>query len=380
VAKLYPWSPDVPPTVDLERLEETYDGFFTPRFTLTVGDLEITEADAVVSEVSVETTVDGAGSFEFTLAPPFDHEAGEFESIEPETGLGSAFDWEAFAAGTPVAVAMGYGDTQPTLLRGTIRSVRPDYPEGGAPTVTVHGYDGLHSLAVSRASAASWDDVSIGDVVEGVVAEAGFAETELEDAEGTTMTYAKIERPPEVGDLAFVRELARRVGFEAFVVPAERGEKFYFRSPGFEGEPVVRVRYGESLRSFSPEVNTAGQVGTVTVHGYDPVGREAITGTAENPGGGPIAGEATGAAVLQVPVRSQQEAEVRAAAELDRRRGDLVRGRGETFGIPAIRAGETIVVDGLGETYSGTYYVEEATHRVGSEGYTTEFGVARRET
>jgi hypothetical protein len=76
VAKLNPWSPDVPPTVDIARLEETYDGFFTPRFTLTVGDLEITEADAVVSEVSVETTVDGAGSFEFTLAPPFDHEAG----------------------------------------------------------------------------------------------------------------------------------------------------------------------------------------------------------------------------------------------------------------------------------------------------------------
>lgn len=368
--------------MDLQALEEASNGFFTPRFTVTVGGLEITEGDGLISDVSVETTVDGAAQFEFTLDPPFDHETGEFESVEPTNAPGvSVGDGNAvFRAGNPVEIAAGYGDvdTQTKLLAGTVQSVQPNFPEGGGPTVTVRGYDGLHALSSAPSGSVSWDEETIANVVTDVVSTAGFRETEVEETEATTMTYAKIERRPGLTTLAFVRELARRVGFEVFVVPLGTGERFYFRRPRFDSEPVVRVRYGESLRSFSPEVNAAGQVGSVTVNGYDAARREPITGTAENPGSGDVAERPRGGLTLQLPVRSQQEAEVRAAAELDRRRDDLFRGRGETLGITAIRAGETIRLEGLGGTYSGTYYVESATHRVGTGGYTTSFSVKRR--
>lgn len=383
MTKLLPTTPD-PPTMDLPRLQATSKEFFTPRFTVTVGDQEFSEGSGLISDVSVDTTVDGASEFGFTANPPFDHASGEFGPIDTATGSVPSVTSPRgggeplFRAGRPVGIAAGYGDNQPTLVTGTIQSVQPNFPASGGPTVSVRGYDGLHALSTGRSDTTSWDSKTIAEVIEQVVATPGFRETEIEENRGTTMTYAKIERRPEVGTLEFVRELARRVGFEVFVVPLETGERFYFRSPGFDSEPVVRVRYGESLRSFSPEVNAAGQIESVSVHGYDAARREPITGTAENPGSGDVAERPRGSVTLRLPVRSQEEAEVRAAAELDRRRDDLLRGRGETLGTPVIRAGETVHLDGLGEPYSGVYYVESATHRIGTGGYTTSFDVKRR--
>ena len=62
---------------------------------------------------------------------------------------------------------------------------------------------------------------------------------------------------------------------------------------------------------------------------------------------------------LRFPVKSKQEADERAAAELAKRANDLVKGEGETFGFPELLPDTNVALAGLGSKFSTTYYVEQ---------------------
>ena len=42
-----------------------------------------------------------------------------------------------------------------------------------------------------------------------------------------------------------------------------------------------------------------------------------------------------------------------------------------------LRVGEPVEVDGVGERYSGTYYVDSVTHRFDARGYEQRFSLLR---
>jgi phage protein D len=78
------------------------------------------------------------------------------------------------------------------------------------------------------------------------------------------------------------------------------------------------------------------------------------------------------------PVRNQAAAKEMAKEILCNFRGDLVRGSGSTVGLPDLRAGNRIVIRGLGARFSGSYFVTSSTHTIGPSGYKTNFE-SRRE-
>ena len=45
----------------------------------------------------------------------------------------------------------------------------------------------------------------------------------------------------------------------------------------------------------------------------------------------------------------------------------------ETSDTPGIKPGDTVDLDGLGDAYSGDYYVDDVSHKTDGEGYETEF-------
>ena len=53
----------------------------------------------------------------------------------------------------------------------------------------------------------------------------------------------------------------------------------------------------------------------------------------------------------------------------------LVEGEVESIGLPQIRTGVSVVLDKMGERFSGKYYVTETTHTINSSGYRTKFSV-----
>jgi uncharacterized protein involved in type VI secretion and phage assembly len=79
--------------------------------------------------------------------------------------------------------------------------------------------------------------------------------------------------------------------------------------------------------------------------------------------------------ITDQPVVSQAEADLLARARLDERSGAFVQAEGSAFRRPDIRAGQFVLLQGLGQRLSGQYLVTAATHVYASDGLTTHFTV-----
>src|SRR5258705_8916135 len=93
-----------------------------------------------------------------------------------------------------------------------------------------------------------------------------------------------------------------------------------------DAAPIGTLKWGADLLSFTPEAGLGGQVARVEVQSWDEVNKKKIVGEARARGhGGKLktAGQIQQGFlsrevvhVVQVPVKSQKEADERAAAEL----------------------------------------------------------------
>jgi phage protein D len=360
-------------------LQEAYDYFYVPQFRVTVGDREFSEADGLLSDLSVDLSLDAATTFSFTLSYPYDREQGGFRG----------FEWEAFEPGRSVRIEMGYGGTTRQLLQdGRIQSVQPRFPADSAPTVSVSGFGPLHAMTSvpepgpDRTSwTRTWEDTPPHEVVEAVVEERGYEFDGVETVEAG-VSPPQIKQEESTHDLAFLLRLGEEYAYELF---ARRGT-LYFRPPRYDGPPDVVLRYGVSLDSFAPEVNDPGRVDTVEVRNWDAERGEEVVGSASRSDLGVDDRESGGAAggtetteTLRLPVADEEAARARARSVLANRLDGTVTGQGECVGLPEIRPGTRLRLERLTDRFSAVYYVESATHRFGSSGYRTSFSVKRRE-
>lgn len=339
----------------LAEFAARYDDFYAPRFVLRLGGAPYDGGDATVASVSVEAAAEKADRFSFTVEGAYEQGEGGFADL----------DWGAVATDTTVEIAMGYGTTTETLLVGTVAEHRPSFPARGSPTVEVSGYGLMHELRDGTA-ARTWDDATDAEVAEAVAGEYRFDRVEVAP---TDTRHPKVVQDDET-DLAFLRRLADRNGTDAgsYQVTVRR-DAFRFGPAPDDEAPTATLSYGDALRSFSPEYRTGGQVGSVEVRGYSATDAEGVTGTADSDGPG------SGTEVVRRPVRSTAEAETAARARLGEIEDQRLSGRGESVGLPEITAGKPLALEGLGERFSKTYYVETATHRADTDGYTTSFSV-----
>ena len=75
---------------------------------------------------------------------------------------------------------------------------------------------------------------------------------------------------------------------------------------------------------------------------------------------------------------TKEQARRRAQALLSDKLKQMVEGSGSTVGLPDLRAGQQVLIRGLGARFSGIYFVTKTTHTVNDSGYVTRF-TARRE-
>jgi phage protein D len=79
--------------------------------------------------------------------------------------------------------------------------------------------------------------------------------------------------------------------------------------------------------------------------------------------------------VVDHPVTSQQEAKTLAIAMLRERAYSYITATGQVIGLPDLRPGNQVEVEGLGKRFSGKYYVTKCEHALGSSGYLTTLTV-----
>ncbi|WP_458210353.1 phage late control D family protein [Haladaptatus sp. NG-SE-30] len=342
--------------MSLAAFREKYNDFYVPRFKIDLAGTELTEASGIISDLSVSTSHSKANHFSFTLNNLFNPEESQFEDI----------DWEFLETEGVTKISMGYGDALEPMLVGKVESAEPEFPANGVPTIGVSGYGRLHEL-MSGTKSETWDKdpnpdrVTDAAVVEKVLerGEYGFDEVTIDK---TDLELPRIVQDNKT-DYDFLTERAKRYNYEVFV----QRDSFGFRAPRDGEPPKVQLAYGESLLSFSPQLNKTKDVKEIRVEWSNRRGRKKIEASVK---GNDPNGETK---VIRTPVESTAEAKRRAESEDARIRQNRVRGSGETIGLPELVAGTTVQLDGLTDRFSGTYYIESADHSISTGGYTTSF-------
>lgn len=290
-------------------------------------------------------------------------------------------DFPLFDVGQEAEIHLGYtGNLHPMML-GEIVAVEPSFPEGGAPTLNIRGYDKSHRMRHNhKIRSFHFSNASL-------IAAQIAAENLLVPVVDPTPIFMEC-KTQNGSDMALLQEMAHRTFFETYV----HWDKLYFRLPRPQTEAVY-LEWGKNLSSFSPRLSTSGQTGLMCVKDYDQKLAQTIIGLI------PIVAtdfnldliiERMGRAfidqltsfgtqcVTDESVNSFPDALAFAKAILTEILEGLFEGSGSCIGIPELRAGEMIDISGVGKRFSGKYRLRTVTHTIDGSGYRTTFNVTQR--
>jgi phage protein D len=301
-------------------------------------------------------------------------------------------DRRLFDPGQRIELSMGYQGALRPILKGEITSLRPSFPAGGGSVLAVSGLNVLHRFR-TRQESRTYAGVTDSDIADQI---GERLRVRLETPHASDEPILEYVIQDNQYDIIFLMERARRIGYDLTVEERPSGATtetvLVYRPSTAVHQPAYRLSYGKSLVEFQPELTTANQVGKVTVRGWDAVKKQPITYTAtrdqlstrgvESRGGQDAidgAVQAKEEIVATRPVESEAEARKLATEILEGIAKEMVKGTGSVVGLPDLRAGTVLEIDGLGVRFSGRYFVVSTTHAIGDSGYTTQFECRREE-
>ena len=352
------------------------DNFDTlaPEFSIKVNGSPLpNQAAADLIKVSILDDVDAPGMFAITIV------AWDTQTMKPKW-----IDHTLFHEGNPVEILVGYRNHMTTALTGEITGLEPDFPEGKSPTLTVRGYDRRHRLMRSRRTR-SFTNCKDSDIASQVASDANLR-PQVEDS-GVTLPYVLQHNQT---DLEFLATRARRINFEVAV----KDRDLLFRPRKTTEQATLTLHREVELLEFRPRMSTLGQVPQLEVRGWDPAKKQEIvgkSGVGDEPGlmagshSGPSAAQrafdTAGSARVRSPVQSQEEADTMARRGFAEMALGHIRADGVCIGEPRMAAGTVVKIEGIGDRFSGSYYVTSVEHtfRPG-KGFRTYFSARRNAT
>lgn len=207
----------------------------------------------------------------------------ELSNWDDERQQVSWSDGSLFAVGGAVEIKLGFVDDLHPVLTGEITSLEPVFSAETPPVLTVGGYDYGHRLARQRRSR-SFLKMKDSAIAAQVGREAG-----LRVAATDTKVALDYVAQANQTDWAFLSERADRIGYELFV----RDKVLHFRPPAFDGAAQRALSLGREVTEFRPRLSAVGQVGGVTVRGWDVKQKKELVGQAQTQVS-PMGGSASG--------------------------------------------------------------------------------------
>jgi phage protein D len=322
-------------------------------FRVTVNGATVaSDVEKYISTISVVLELNTADQFNITLANPY-----------PDMRWTNA-DADLFQLGHQVKIEMGYVGAMQAMIDGKIETIATDFPASGTPTLAVGGHSSLGPLRLEQRTR-TFQDVTDSDIVQKIAGERNIPC----NVTATTTRFTYVLQQNQT-DMAFLAARASAINFQFGI---EDGS-LVFR-PATPGANVAcSLTWGRSLRSFRTVRDSKQVVGKVVVRGgYDSSNKATFTGQAGD--------ESAGITITKVdlPVASQEDADSQAKSILDNEQGKGIEGSASSVGVPDIRPGRVVQLNGLGDL-NGQYLVTAATHNMGGSGYTTNFNVRRTAT
>jgi phage protein D len=359
-------------------------------------------------EVTYKDNVNEIDNFELTINN-WDAQARDFKYVAIEGRVRSE-DVRSqyvgiFDPGAEAEIWMGYAGNLRLMMSGQITTLEPNFPGAGAPTLAVRGLNVLHQLRRKQYTD-FWPKDGKRDVRDSDIAldigykvDGGKKRFPLpirinEEARNAEPLEHYVMQKNEY-DIVFLLTRARRHGYVVFVEEfEEKGQKqkrLYFgpsegNTPG-ERDITYVLEWGKSLVQFKPTLTTANQIGSVTVRGWNRRTKKPIEKTVKrsqiglNTDLGDIeqAFNQREEIVTDKPVYDDRQAEALARDLLRNQLRNIIKANSTTVGLPDLRAGRKVFIDGLGDRFSGTYFVTDTSHAIGDSGYQTSFNARREE-
>jgi phage protein D len=260
-----------------------------------------------------------------------------------------------------------------TLFDGEIVELEAEFSDRGQ-YVIVRAFDRLHRLARGTINRA-FVQVSDSDIAQTCAGEVGLSV----DAETTSGQHSHYIQANE-SNLELLQRRAAANGYLLFV----EGKKLHFTSP--KEAVAVALAWGATLAEFRPRLSSIGQLDQVSVRGWDMKTQQAIVGQATKSKLPPqvglqaknfFASVKPSASHADLALSSQDQAKRMAQGLLDGHASRFIEAEGVALGTPKLKAGVSLKITGVGERFSGDYFVTSATHRiVPGQSYLTEFSVS----
>ena len=360
--------------------------YYAPNYKIEVERQELDpESKGDVLEVKVTMDKDNMTHFDLTVNN-WDDKNLAFKYSDTST----------FDVGNRIHIQMGYADGLFSMVNGIITSLTPRFPESGPPTIAIGGEDSMVKLKERKPKDGEQKQfVNQTDlqIAQAIAKRNNLVPPKIVPGQAQGPQHDIVVQKNQ-DDATFLMERAKRIDFDCYIAvdPDTGKDALYFNAPSDSRDgSKIRVyvfEFGKTLINFNPTLSLNKQVGQVTVKGWDPKTKSIIKYTAgakdlPTSSGGGQNGPSTIQTrlkdrediVVDQPVTSQQEAQELAKALLRERAYSYITGHGQVIGLPDLRPGNNVDLQGLGKRFSGTYYVTKVEHTLGSSGYLTAFDV-----
>lgn len=354
--------------------------FYVPDFEIIINGQSFRYGRNVdVMSVSITETINQADSFSITVRE-HNPKPGRFAS-----GDLAWLDNNLFDEGNQIEIELGYQNNRAVKLKGHIMGMNVNFPESGAPTLTVRGYSLYHQLHRKKRRK-PFDAKTDSGIAREIAGALGLRP----DVKEVDMQHPLVS-PIGTSYAAILEERAKRLNFEVKV----KDDTLIFKRPTYlvSASPALTLVWGESLRSFAPNVSIHNMPTKIearnTQTGQGGSKKEALVGSATVEDVPSVLGSTSGLArakdsfgdsVLLAGdqrLASPGEAKSLPKAEMERRALDYIVAHGSCIGNPQLVSRQVIELKGLGKRFSGKYYVTSTTHTIGTNGYLTEFEAKR---
>jgi len=393
-------------TMTQESVEQ--NGFYVPQFEVRIKGVGLPR-DVLrdVREVTYHDDIDAIDGFQITVNN-WDPNKRVYKYVGSETTqslqgssnesvLQRLFD----PCNKKVELYMGYVGNLQLMMTGIFTTLQPSFPSSGGPTLTVGALNLLHRFRGEKHTQV-WEQKTPSEIAKGFTLTNSSTQTSLKVV--PDKSNASQEQPipyliqDSQTDLDFLMTLARQHGYVLVLqeeVKDDRGKvkdpaQIYFGPSNGTGlrQATVKVGWGKSLMEFQPTLTTANQIKGVTVRGWNRDTKKPIEGKASisdsdfnfNQNLKELLNvcDPQTEQVVSEPVFTQKQADNRARDILRNQFRNMVTASITTVGIPDLRAGRNLIIDGVGSRFGGNYFITQTTHSITSNGYTTQVN-ARRE-
>jgi len=310
------------------------------------------------------------------------------------------------------------------MLVGEISSMSPNFPASGSSTLTVRALSFLHQFRTQqktlqfRATPSSPHGLTDSEIAKKIVDDiAADTQKKLQKIK-IQMLQSEVDANKKLNNEApheylemhnqypiiFLLQRSRDIGYNIYTndvtdkTTGIRTVTFPYQSIASIERPTYVLVWGRSLISFQPTLQTARQVNSVTVNGWNVQTKKPISETVTRAdlvkkNEKIIAPEDLGVVENQLAQKREivvdrgfknpKEAKQVAEKMLLQLAQEMVEAKGKTIGLPELRSGSKvrICMNPLDvdpsrppqDRFSGLYQVTETTHTISESGYTTDF-------